>query len=234
MTLLRACIASLGLALASGGAVAQAPARAYNPLLIYGGVGLGKTHLMQAIGNHVAGVNRSAKVCFLSADAFFNEYIQAIQEKRTVEFRRRYRSVDVLLIDDIHHLVSKEGTQEEFFHTFNNLHNEHKQIVLTCDRPVSELKGLEPRLAHVRLVHGDGMLGHAPLAPYDSIIAAAGGEDLPDAWLDQLAVGGRLVAPVHRGDGRGQVLVVVDRHPRGCVHDEHEAVHFVPLKSGVV
>lgn len=94
--------------------------------------------------------------------------------------------------------------------------------------------GLEPRLAHVRLVHGDGMLGHAPLAPYDSIIAAAGGEDLPDAWLDQLAVGGRLVAPVHRGDGRGQVLVVVDRHPRGCVHAEHEAVHFVPLKSGVV
>ncbi len=135
------------LAHAAAIAVAQAPARAYNPLLIYGGVGLGKTHLMQAIGNHVAAVNRSAKVCFLSADAFFNEYIQAIQEKRTVEFRRRYRSVDVLLIDDIHHLVSKEGTQEEFFHTFNNLHNEHKQIVLTCDRPVSELKGLEPRLA---------------------------------------------------------------------------------------
>lgn len=90
------------------------------------------------------------------------------------------------------------------------------------------------RLDHVRLVYGDGMLGHPPLAPFDSIIAAAGGEDLPAAWLDQLAVGGRLVAPVHRGAGRGQVLLVVDRHPQGCVHTEHEAVHFVPLKSGVL
>ena len=90
------------------------------------------------------------------------------------------------------------------------------------------------RLDHVRLVHGDGMLGHGPNAPYDSIIAAAGGEALPDAWLDQLAVGGRLVAPLHRSGGRGQVLVVVDRHAQGCQRTEHEAVHFVPLKSGIV
>ena len=90
------------------------------------------------------------------------------------------------------------------------------------------------RLDHVRLVHGDGMLGHGPNAPYDSIIAAAGGEALPDAWLDQLAVGGRLVAPMHRSGGRGQVLVVVDRHEQGCHRTEHEAVHFVPLKSGIV
>ena len=90
------------------------------------------------------------------------------------------------------------------------------------------------RLDHVRLVHGDGMLGHGPNAPYDSIIAAAGGEALPDAWLDQLAVGGRLVAPMQRPGGRGQVLVVVDRHEQGCHQTEHEAVHFVPLKSGIV
>ena len=90
------------------------------------------------------------------------------------------------------------------------------------------------RLDHVRLVYGDGMLGHAPNAPYDSLIAAAGGEQLPQAWLDQLAVGGRLVAPMHRSGGRGQVLVVIDRHANGLLRTEHEAVHFVPLKSGVL
>jgi len=87
---------------------------------------------------------------------------------------------------------------------------------------------------HVRLVYGDGMLGHAPNAPYDSLIAAAGGEELPQLWLDQLAVGGRLVAPMHRSGGRGQVLVVIDRHVNGLLRTEHEAVHFVPLKSGVL
>ena len=90
------------------------------------------------------------------------------------------------------------------------------------------------RMDHVRLVFGDGMLGHAPNAPYDSLIAAAGGDELPAAWLDQLAVGGRLVAPMHRSGGRGQVLVVVDRREGGLVRTEHEAVHFVPLKSGTV
>ncbi len=88
------------------------------------------------------------------------------------------------------------------------------------------------RFDHVRLVHGDGMLGHGPGAPYDSLIAAAGGDELPQAWLDQLAVGGRLVAPMHRSGGRGQVLMVVDRHEGGLTRTEHEAVHFVPLKSG--
>ncbi len=89
-------------------------------------------------------------------------------------------------------------------------------------------------LDHVRLLHGDGMLGHGPSAPYDSIIAAAGGDELPPAWLDQLAVGGRLVAPMRRPGSRGQVLVVVDRHEGGCQRSEHEGVHFVPLKSGIV
>ena len=90
------------------------------------------------------------------------------------------------------------------------------------------------RLDHVRLVFADGMLGHPPNAPYDSLIAAAGGDELPAAWLDQLAVGGRLVAPMHRSGGRGQVLVVVDRHSSGLMRTEYEAVHFVPLKSGTV
>ena len=90
------------------------------------------------------------------------------------------------------------------------------------------------RLGDMRLVYGDGRLGHAARAPYDSLIAAAGGEDLPPAWLDQLAVGGRLVAPLHRSGGRGQVLVVLDRHDSGLVRTEHESVHFVPLKSGIV
>ena len=96
-----------------------------------------------------------------------------------------------------------------------------------------ELAG-QPGLDHVRLLHGDGMLGHGPSAPYDSIIAAAGGGELPQPWLDQLAVGGRLVAPMHRSGQRGQVLVVVDRHASGIVRNEYEAVHFVPLKSGIV
>ncbi|MBP6902911.1 MAG: protein-L-isoaspartate(D-aspartate) O-methyltransferase [Burkholderiaceae bacterium] len=103
------------------------------------------------------------------------------------------------------------------------------------DKASAHLGGLPGRrLDHVRLVYGDGMLGHAPNAPYDHIIAAAGGDDLPQAWLDQLAVGGRLVAPMHRSGGRGQVLVVIDRQPQGCSRSEYEAVHFVPLKSGVV
>ena len=103
------------------------------------------------------------------------------------------------------------------------------------DKARAQLAGFAPdgRLDRVRLVHGDGRLGHAPNAPYDSIIAAAGGDDLPQPWLDQLAVGGRLVAPMHRAGGRGQVLVVVDRHDSGCVRTEYEAVHFVPLKSGL-
>jgi len=103
------------------------------------------------------------------------------------------------------------------------------------DKATANLAGLAAgQPAHVRLVYGDGMLGHAAHAPFDSIIAAAGGNELPQPWLDQLAVGGRLVAPMHRSGGRGQVLVVLDRHANGLVRSEHEAVHFVPLKSGIV
>ena len=126
-------------------AVAQAPARAYNPLFIYGGVGLGKTHLMEATGHHVLGSSRS-RVCYISSEAFLNEYIDALQTRGLVAFRKKYRSVDLLLIDDIHFLASKERLQEEFFHTFNTLFDARKQIVLTSDRPASEITGLEQRL----------------------------------------------------------------------------------------
>ncbi len=127
-------------------AVAQSPGRAYNPLLIYGGSGLGKTHLIQAIGHHVVGASARAVVAYVSSETFVNEFIDALLNKRLVDFRRRFRRADVLLIDDIHFLAGKEQMQEEFFHTFNALHDRHKQIILTCDRPASEVPGLAPRL----------------------------------------------------------------------------------------
>lgn len=126
-------------------AVAQSPAKAYNPLFIYGGVGLGKTHMMQAIGNYVLS-NTTVNVCYLSCEAFTNEYIDALQNKALVQFRKKYRNTDLLLIDDIHFLGGKERMQEEFFHTFNALFDNHNQIVLTCDRPANEIPGLEQRL----------------------------------------------------------------------------------------
>ncbi|MBM4143412.1 MAG: chromosomal replication initiator protein DnaA [Lentisphaerae bacterium] len=126
-------------------AVAQAPARAYNPLFIYGDVGLGKTHIMQAVGHHVLNSCR-ASVCYLSSEAFTNEYIDALQNRNLVQFRKKYRNTDLLLIDDIHFLAGKERLQEEFFHTFNALFDAHKQIVMTSDRPASEIARLEQRL----------------------------------------------------------------------------------------
>ena len=127
-------------------AVAQQPGKAYNPLFLYGGTGLGKTHLLHAIGQHVVGSKKAAKVTYLSSEKFTNEYIAAIQENQLVKFRKKYRQTDVLLIDDIQFLAGKERIQEEFFHTFNALHEAHKQIVLTCDRPASEIQNLEHRL----------------------------------------------------------------------------------------
>ena len=127
-------------------AVAQQPGKAYNPLFLYGGTGLGKTHLLHAVGQHVAGTKKGAKVSYVSSEKFTNEYIAAIQENQLVKFRKKYRQTDVLLIDDIQFLAGKERIQEEFFHTFNALHEAHKQIVLTCDRPASEIQNLEHRL----------------------------------------------------------------------------------------
>ena len=127
-------------------AVAQAPARTYNPLFVYGGVGLGKTHLMQAIGQYVWAKKKNVKVIYVSSELFINEFIDAIQHSNLVKFRKRYRQVDLLLIDDIQFLGGKERSQEEFFHTFNTLFDGHKQIVLSSDRPASEIANLEHRL----------------------------------------------------------------------------------------
>jgi chromosomal replication initiator protein len=127
-------------------AVAQTPARTYNPLFVYGGVGLGKTHLMQAIGQYVWAKRKNVKVIYVSSELFINEFIDAIQHSNLVKFRKRYRQADVLLIDDIQFLGGKERSQEEFFHTFNTLFDGHKQIVLSSDRPASEIANLEHRL----------------------------------------------------------------------------------------
>ena len=127
-------------------AVAQAPAQAYNPLFLYGDTGLGKTHLMHAIGHAILRHNPDARVAYLSTEKFTNEFIQALQENSLTKFRQRYRHVDVLLIDDVQFLAGKERIQEEFFHTFNELFESQKQIVLTSDRRASEIQKLESRL----------------------------------------------------------------------------------------
>jgi chromosomal replication initiator protein len=127
-------------------AVAQSPAKTYNPLFVYGGVGLGKTHLMQAIGQFVLAKKKNTRVMYLSSELFINEFIDAIQHSNLVKFRKRYRQADLLLIDDIQFLGGKERSQEEFFHTFNTLFDGHKQIVLSSDRPASEISNLEHRL----------------------------------------------------------------------------------------
>lgn len=125
--------------------VSQSPGRAYNPLFIYGQTGLGKTHLMQAVGHRVL-QSPGMSISYVSSETLLNEYIEALQKRTIVEFRNKYRSTDVLLVDDIQFLAGRERIQEEFFHTFNTLYDAHKQIIMTSDRPTRELSGLEPRL----------------------------------------------------------------------------------------
>ncbi len=177
-------------AYAAAKAVAEAPGKSYNPLFLYGGVGLGKTHLLHAIGQHVAGSKKHARVGYVSSEKFTNEYIDAIQNNSLVKFRKKYRQTDVLLIDDIQFLAGKERIQEEFFHTFNALHEAHKQIVLTCDRPASEIQGLEHRLVSrfewglvTDLQPPDVEMRHAILKKK----AASMGVSLPDEVMSFLA-----------------------------------------------
>jgi chromosomal replication initiator protein len=127
-------------------AVAQSPSRAYNPLFIYGGVGLGKTHLMHAIGHYVQQNNLGVSVMYVTSETFTNEMIQSISTNKNKEFRNKYRNVDLLMVDDIQFIARKEGVQEEFFHTFNTLHNANKQIIISSDKPPKEISQLEERL----------------------------------------------------------------------------------------
>jgi chromosomal replication initiator protein len=134
------------LAHAASLAVSKKPGSVYNPLFIYGGVGLGKTHLMQAVGAEVLKKDPEAKILYVTSERFTNEFVQAVREGKTDQFKNLYRSVDVLLVDDIQFLAGKEGTQEEFFHTFNALHQNNKQVVMTSDRLPKEIPAIEERL----------------------------------------------------------------------------------------
>lgn len=140
------CGGSNQFAHAAAQAVANSPAGKYNPLFIYGGVGLGKTHLLTAIGNHALAKNKKTRVCFYTSEKFMNEMINSIRYKKMDQFRNKFRKMDILLIDDIQFIAGKEATQEEFFHTFNSLYESHKQIVLTSDKFPKEIPGLEERL----------------------------------------------------------------------------------------
>ena len=149
-------------------AVAESPASAYNPLFLYGGVGLGKTHLMHAIGNEVLFNNKSLKVLYVTSERFTNEFIDALKSASTEKFRQKYRNIDILLIDDIQFIAGKERLQEEFFHTFNTLHESGKQIVISSDRPPRDIPLLEDRL---KSRFEWGLLADVSMADYETRLA---------------------------------------------------------------
>lgn len=149
-------------------AVAQSPSEVYNPLFLYGGSGLGKTHLMNAIGIYLLEHTTDMKILYVSSETFTNDFIKAIQEKKTREFKNKYRKADVLLIDDIQFLEGKEGMQEEFFHTFNTLHSENKQIIISSDRPPNRLDGMDDRL---RSRFASNMIANLSTPDYETRVA---------------------------------------------------------------
>ncbi len=228
-------------------AVAQAPARAYNPLFIYGGVGLGKTHLMQAIGHHVV-KNSNSRIAYVSSETFTNEYIDALQNRSLVQFRKKFRNMDLLLIDDIHFLAGKERMQEEFFHTFNALFDAHRQIVMTSDRPASEIQGLEQRLVS-RFEWG--LVTELQPPDLETRIAilrnkqAQGGMTLPDELLLYIAkavrsnvrrLEGALTRVISYGALQGRPLTLQDVEPllRDMVdQDRMEALTFEQIMKTV-
>ncbi len=183
-------------------AAAQTPGKAYNPVFIYGGVGLGKTHLLHAIGHYISEDRWPLKVAYLSCEKFTNEFIDGLKNNQLMRFRKKYRQTDILLLDDVQFLSGKERIQEEFFHTFNALHDAHKQIVITCDSPACEIIGLEQRLSS-RFEWGMS----ADLQPPDAETrlailrkkAKSLGAELPDKILELLAQ--RIRANIRRLEG---------------------------------
>ncbi len=178
------------LAYAAAQAIVQNPGTSYNPLFVYGPSGVGKTHLMQAIGNGIVRKNPHAKIVYASSEKFTNDFVDSLRTKRTGDFRNRYRFCDVLLIDDVQFISGKDSTQEEFFHTFNELHGKNAQIVLTSDRPPIEMKGLESRL--MSRFQG-GLMVDIQLPDYETRMAILKaklmdrGESLPEEILTYIA-----------------------------------------------